>query len=121
MKRLQQHDAKIETLKHKLKHNKLDKEYYREENGLLTWKVVDGGHEFHAIYLPSILVFQVLQAAHDELGHNGFPRTYAALKRVFYWKGMKEDIKKLHDPGSPNCAIFVLYTVSIVPSFTSRV
>ena len=27
----------------------------------------------------------------------------------------------LHDPGSRNCAIFVLYTVSIVLSFTSRV
>ena len=27
----------------------------------------------------------------------------------------------LHDPGSRNCAVFVLYTVSIVPSFTHRV
>ena len=27
----------------------------------------------------------------------------------------------VHDPGSHNCAVFVLYTVSIVPSFTSRV
>ena len=43
-------------------------------------KVIDGGHEFHAIYLPSVLIFQVLQTAHDDLGHNGFPRTYAALK-----------------------------------------
>ena len=95
MKHLQQQDTNIETLKHKLKHNKLDKEYYSlDENELLTWKVVNGGHKFCAIYLPSVLVFQVLQAAHDELGHNGFPRTYAALKRVFYWKGMKEDIRK---------------------------
>ena len=57
-------------------------------------KVIDGGHEFHAIYLPSVLIFQVLWTAHDDLGHNGFPRTYAALKRVFFWKGMKEDIRK---------------------------
>ena len=27
----------------------------------------------------------------------------------------------LHDPDSCNCAVFVLYTVSIVLSFTSRV
>ena len=95
LKRLQKQDANIESLKHKLKHNKLDREYYSlEEHELLTRKVVDGGHEFHAIYLPSALVFQVLRAAHDELGHNGFPRTYAAVKRVFYWKGMKEDIMK---------------------------
>ena len=31
-----------------------------DENGLLTRKVVDGGHKFHAIYLPNVLVFQVL-------------------------------------------------------------
>ena len=94
LKRLQQQDANIETLKCKLQHNKLDKEYYSmDENGLLTRKV-DGGHEFCTIYLPNVLVFQVLRTAHNDLGHNGFPRTYAAHKRVFYWKGMEEGIRK---------------------------
>ena len=46
------------------------------------------------LFIYHLLVFQVLRAAHDELGHNGFPRTYAAVKRVCYWKGMKEDIRK---------------------------
>ena len=83
------------TLKRKLHNNRLDKEYYSlDENELLMRKVIDGGHEFHAIYLPNVLIFQVLQIAHDDLGHNGFPRTYVALKRVFFWKGMKEDIRK---------------------------
>ena len=95
LKKLQQQDTNIEILKRKLQNNRLDKEYYSlDENELLTRKVIDGGHEFHAIYLPSVLIFQVLQTAHDDLGHNGFPRTYAALKRVFFWKGMKEDIRK---------------------------
>ena len=95
LKKLQQQDTNIETLKRKLQNNRLDKEYYSlDENELLTRKVIDGGHEFHAIYLPSVLIFQVLRTAHDDLGHNGFPRTYAALKRVFFWKGMKEDIRK---------------------------
>ena len=81
LKKLQQQDANIKTLKHKLQHNKLDKEYYSlDKNKLLMRKVIDGGHEFCTIYLPSILTFQVLQTAHDDLGHNGFPRTYAALK-----------------------------------------
>ena len=81
LKKLQQQDTNIEILKCKLQHNRLDKEYYSlDENELLTRKVIDGGHEFHAIYLPSVLTFQVLQTAHDDLGHNGFPRTYAALK-----------------------------------------
>ena len=85
LKHLHEQDATIETLKHKLTHNKLDKEYYNiDERGLLTRKVTDGGHKFCAIYLLAVLVLQVLHAAHDDLGHNGFPRTYAALKRVFY-------------------------------------
>ena len=50
------------------------------EDGLLNRKVVDGGHEFWSIYLPASLVLQVLQAAHNDFGHNGFPRTYAAVK-----------------------------------------
>ena len=60
LKRLQQQDANIETLKHKLQNNKLDKKYYSmDENDLLMRKVVDGGHKFCAIYLPNVLVFQV--------------------------------------------------------------
>ena len=60
LKTLQQ-DANIDTLKHKLQHNKLDSEYYSiDENELLRRKVVNDGHKFHAIYLPNVLVFQVL-------------------------------------------------------------
>ena len=33
----------------------------------------------------------VLKLAHDELGHNGTARTYALIKRMFYWKGLKKD------------------------------
>ena len=78
---LQKQDTNIEILKQKLCNNRLDKEYYSlDENELLTRKVIDGGHEFCAIYLPSVLIFQVLHTAHDDLGHNGFPRTYAVIK-----------------------------------------
>ena len=111
LKKLQQQDTNIETLKHKLQNNRLDKEYYSlDENELLTRKVIDGGHEFHAIYLPSILTFQMLQTAHDDLGHNGFPRTYAALKRVFFRKGMKEDIRK-HCKTCATCQLHKLENV----------
>ena len=50
------------------------------------------------------------------------------LKQTMYWKAYKKLHNSLkmgkggmHDPGSHNCAVFILYTVSIVPSFTSRV
>ena len=61
LRKLQQQDTNIEILKRKLQNNRLDKEYYSlDENELLTRKVIDGGHKFCAIYLPSVLIFQVL-------------------------------------------------------------
>ena len=57
---VQEQDPDIQKLKHKLKHNKLDKEYYKMKDGLLKQRVVDGGHEFWSIYLPCSLVLQVL-------------------------------------------------------------
>ena len=111
LKRLQQQDTNIEILKRKLQNNRLDKEYYSlDENKLLTRKVINGGHKFRAIYLPSVLIFQVLQTAHDNLGHNGFPRTYAAIKRVFFWKGIKEDIRK-HCKTCATCQLHKLENV----------
>ena len=108
---LQEQDTNIKTLKCKLRNNRLDKEYYSlDENELLTRKVIDGGHEFRAIYLPSVLIFQVLRMADDDLGHNGFPRTYVALKRVFFWKGMKEDIRK-HCKSCATCQLHKLENV----------
>ena len=54
LKRLQQQDAIIETLKHQLQHNKLDKKYYSlDENKLLTRKVVDGGQRTHLSSSPN--------------------------------------------------------------------
>ena len=36
----------------------------------------------------------MIQLAHEGLGHNGSPRTYALIKRHYYWKGLKPTVKK---------------------------
>ena len=41
---------------------------------------------------PESLIQVILQTAHGESGHNGFPRTYSAIRRLYYWKGIKEDV-----------------------------
>ena len=41
-----------------------------------------------------MLIGHVLDLAHNKLGHNGISRTYAMLKRLYYWKGMKASIAK---------------------------
>ena len=60
--------------------------YYQEE-GILKRFVEDGKLKFEAVVLPQILIGAVLQLAHEGLGHNGSPRTYALIKRYYYWKG----------------------------------
>ena len=42
--------------------------------------------------MPESLIQSILQTAHDESGHNGFPRMYSAIRKLYYWKGIKEDV-----------------------------
>ena len=42
--------------------------------------------------MPESLIQSILKTAHDESGHNRFPRTYSAIRRLYYWKGIKEDV-----------------------------
>ena len=43
--------------------------------------------------IPRTLTPQILQVAHDELGHNRTHRTYILLKRLYYWKGLKPSVE----------------------------
>ena len=65
------------------------------EDGVLYRCVTEGGQSFHGIYIPKTLpslIQSILKAAHNDSGHNGFPRTYSAIRRLYYWKGIKEDV-----------------------------
>ena len=44
--------------------------------------------------LPQTLTQPALQLAHEGLGHNGIPRTYALLRHQYYWKGLKPSVTK---------------------------
>ena len=39
-----------------------------------------------------MLIGHVIELAHNKLGHNGISRTYAMLKQLYYWRGMKASI-----------------------------
>ena len=56
--------------------------------------VIENNHKFDAAVLPAELVNTALFLGHNQSGHNGFQRTYAAIKRIYYWKGMHKDILK---------------------------
>ena len=59
------------------------------------WRyVIDGDNTYETTVVPGAITTQILQMAHDELGHNGTHRTYSLLKRLYYWKGLKPSVEK---------------------------
>ena len=103
--RLPLSDEKLQALQaedkfHKDISNKLQQEQlqsrnpYYIENGILKRFVEDGKQKFKVVVLPQVLCCAALQLAHEGLGHNGGPRTYALLKRYYYWKGLKPMVRK---------------------------
>ena len=92
---LQAQDDKCTTLTQMLENGKLDPVAYSLQEGILYHRVIEGGQSFQAIYVPKTpesLIQLILKTAHDKSGHNGFPRTYSAIRRLYYWKGIKEDV-----------------------------
>ena len=53
---------------------------------------MDNGHKFSAAVILEDLTDTVLVLGHNQSDHNGYQRTYAAIKRNYYWKGMKKHI-----------------------------
>ena len=95
LRTLQSQDNKCTTLIRMLKNGKLDPVAYSLQEGVLYRQVIEGGQSFQVIYVPRTpesLIQVILQAAHNESGHNGFPRTYSAIRRLYNWKGIKEDV-----------------------------
>ena len=47
---------------------------------------------FNAVVVPEELTDTILFLGHNQCGHNGYQRTYAAIKCSYYWKGMRKHI-----------------------------
>ena len=67
-------------------------EFYLIKNNILFKHIVDNGHGFGARVIQNSLVDVVLHLGHNQSGHNGYQRTYAAIKHLYYWKGMRTQI-----------------------------
>ena len=78
-----------------LANNKLhNKNPYYIENGILKRYIDDNKQRFEVVILPQTLTEPALQLAHEGLGHNGIPQTYALLRQQYYWKGLKPSVTK---------------------------
>ena len=74
------------------KGNIKDGQTYQIQNKLLKRYVTDGDKTYETVMLPRALTAQILNMAHDDLGHNGICRTYMLLKRLYYWRGLKPSV-----------------------------
>ena len=88
---LQVRDEKIKNLRVRVNNGKYS-DFCKIENNILYRMVVENNHKFDAAVLPAKLINTALFLGHNQSGHNGFQRTYAAIKRIYYWKGMHKDI-----------------------------
>ena len=91
---MQRQDKFCKNLFNQLESGKLSQKnpYYIEE-GILQRYIDDKKHRFEVIVLPRELIGVTLQLAHEGMGHNGVPQTYALLRRLYYWKGLKPMVK----------------------------
>ena len=91
---LRDRDTCHHVLQQLMKGRLLDNKLYKIENDILKHHLQIGDQVFFPIVLPRILIGHVLELAHNKLGHNGMSRTYAMLKHLYEWKGMRTSIVK---------------------------
>ena len=84
---------------------------YTIDNDILRRRLTLNGQLYYPIVLPHMLIGHVLELAHNKLGHNGISRTYAMLKRLYFWKGMKVSVTK----HVKNCAVCQKHNPQVVP------
>ena len=88
---LQENDLKIRDLHDKAKEGAYN-QFNFVNNNVLFRSIVDNGHKFEARVIPQSLRDIVLHLGHNQSGHNGYQRTYAAIKHLYYWKGMRTQV-----------------------------
>ena len=92
---LQIQDGKINSIIERLQNGDIDSNRYMVEDGIQRRRTIKlTGNEFKPIVISKCVVDHVLLTAHNDNGHNGFPRTYASVRCLYFWVGMKKDIHK---------------------------
>ena len=95
LSKLQQEDVFCKNILNQIeKGNIIEGQLYMVKDKLLKRYVIDGDNTYETTVVPRAITTQILQMAHDELGHNGTHRTYTLLKRLYYWKGLKPSVEK---------------------------
>ena len=110
---LQDRDAFCHHILQQIRKNKQSVcQSYKIKNDILKHRQVINGQLFYPIILPCMMIGHILELSHNKLGHNGINyRTYALLKRLYYWKGLKASVTK----HIKNCAVCQKRNLQVVP------
>ena len=95
--KLQQKDIFCNNILNQIeKGNIIEGQLYAVKDKVLKRYVIDGNNTYETTTIPRVITAQILQMAHDNLGHNGTHRTDTLLKRLYYWSVIndKEGINK---------------------------
>ena len=74
-------------------HAGIDSTFYLNTDSILKQKVVINNLEVHTTVVPLALIHTLLHKFHNCRGHQGCARVLNPLKRNFWWKGMRRDVK----------------------------
>ena len=119
LRKLQEQDKETRRLIDLFNSGKMDKKLYSMDNYILNRVLVEDGIMYYPLVLPDLLRDCVLMLAHDKQGHNGALRVYNSIRRLYYWKGMKKQIRS-HCSRCITCAKFNTTAKEFVKShFTS--
>ena len=92
MELLQKHDATSREIAKKLQQDKHMNKLFLRRNGIIYRLWCEDRRTSECVLVPEVLRSSLLMLAHNYSGHNGFRRTYNAMKRQYYWPGMRKDI-----------------------------
>ena len=94
MIKLQKNDTEARKIVHKLHQEKLNTKMFILHEGVLCRQWAEERETFWCIFIPEVLSDPLLVLAHNQNGHNGGRRTYMALKKTYYWPGMRSQVFK---------------------------
>ena len=104
MQLLQKHDSTCREVAKKLQQDKHMNKLFLLKHGIVYRLWCEDGRTSDCVLVPEVLGDPLLMLAHDYSGHNGFRRTYNAMKRQHYWPGMRKDILR-HCKTCHQCAL----------------
>ena len=94
MIQLQKNDAQAKNIVDKLQKEKDNAKMFIMHDGVLCRLWTEEKETFRCTFVPQVLRDPLLVLAHNQNSHNGGRRTYMALKKMYYWLGMKSEVFK---------------------------